>query len=299
MALCATWAAAGAVAYALGRLFLSPAGAAVFAIAAIFNPCAVDFVPGKDPAQLLTICAMLWAWLGAIKPLLGGPSGRAAMDGTWLAVAAGALLVLGSIFGLIHIWVALAVYAATAWQARRVLLRPTLHAALGAAGVVVVIYLAVGWNIPWTLIAVWRRWSEVQHTFTMNRAIWYVIGLPIFLLFLSPAVLTLGVMALSRKRLNFGTRLALCTVAVMLFIYFALGMTYELPRLWVAFLPPLMLGLCVDRPLLRGSETIWRRRVAAALVLIVLTQTAFTAMHWTLFDVREVEYRLTSQRYYQ
>jgi hypothetical protein len=84
----------------------------------------------------------------------------------------------------------------------------------------------------------------------------------------------------------------------MLFIYFVLGMTYELPRLWVAFLPPLLLGLCIDRPLLRGSASVERPRVAAALMLIVLTQVAFAAMHWTLFDVREVEYRLTSQRYY-
>jgi len=33
-------------------------------------------------------------------------------------------------------------------------------------------------------------------------------------------------------------------------------------------------------------------------MLIVLTQVAFTAFHWTFLDARETEYRLLSQRYY-
>ena len=84
----------------------------------------------------------------------------------------------------------------------------------------------------------------------------------------------------------------------MLFIYVVVGVTYELPRLWVAFLPPLVLGLSIDRPLLRGSEKAAHPRLALALVMIVFTQIAFTAMHWTLFDVRETEYRLISERFY-
>jgi hypothetical protein len=98
--------------------------------------------------------------------------------------------------------------------------------------------------------------------------------------------------------LNLGTKLAICTVVVMLFIYIVLGVTYELPRLWVAFLPPLLLGLCIDRPLLRGNAKTIRPRLAMPLMLIILTQVSFTALHWTLFDVRESEYRLISQRYY-
>src|SRR6185369_4071371 len=40
------WALSGVAAYLLGRVFLSPAGAAVFAVIVTFNPCTVHFVPG-------------------------------------------------------------------------------------------------------------------------------------------------------------------------------------------------------------------------------------------------------------
>jgi hypothetical protein len=33
-------------------------------------------------------------------------------------------------------------------------------------------------------------------------------------------------------------------------------------------------------------------------MLIVLTQMIYTTFHWTLFDVRETEYRLISKRFY-
>jgi hypothetical protein len=181
MALCAIWAAAGVFAYTLGRLFLSPAGAVVFAVAAIFNPCAVDFAPGKDPAQLVTVTAMMWAWFAAMKK-----------GNHLLAALAGAILVIGSTFSLVHIWVALATFAATRWHDRRDIVKNTIAAGVGAAFVIIATYLAIGWNIPGTLLAVSRRWGEIQHTFTMNRTIWYLIGLPIFLLFLSPAVFALG-----------------------------------------------------------------------------------------------------------
>ena len=78
--------------------------------------------------------------------------------------------------------------------------------------------------------------------------------------------------------------------------YFVVGVTYELPRLWVAFLPTLVLGLAIDSPLLRGRGR--HPRVAWALVLIVLVQMSFTAFHWTLFDAREAEYRLVSKRFF-
>ena len=255
MALCAVWAVSGFFAYGLGRVFLSPAGAAVFAILVTFNPCALEFVPGKDPAQLLTINAMLWAWFVGWKR---GSRGIAAL--------AGAIFVFGCTFSLVHIWVAAIAGAACLWEAlaarkREALvstagakfLTAAISMAAGALAVVLAAYVAIGWNIPSTLWAVSRRWGEIQKTFDMNRAVWYAIGLPIFLLFLAPGTWTLAAMSLRRRRLNLGTRLALCTIAVMLFIYFVVGVTYELPRLWVAFLPPLMLGLCIDRPLLRGK----------------------------------------------
>ena len=40
------------------------------------------------------------------------------------------------------------------------------------------------------------------------------------------------------------------------------------------------------------------RRVSVVLMLVVLTQLAFTAFHWTFLDAREAEYRLISHRFY-
>lgn len=296
IALMLMWMLSGGLAYGLGRVFLSPAGAAVFAIMLTFNPCTIHFVPGKDPGQLLTINAMLWAWFAGWK------------RGSWLLSAlAGALLVVGSVFGLVHIWIALAALAATIWQdlrlprdakqrVARTIARYVLAAAMGAAAVVVAAYVLIGWNIPSTLMAVSSRWGELQKTFDMNRPIWFIIGLPIFLLFLTPGTWALASLSLRRRRLNLGSRLALCTAGIMLLIYFGMGVTYELPRLWVAFLPTLLLGLALDSPLLRSRG--FHRRIAQALVLIVCVQMVFTAFHWTLFDAREAEYRLLTQRYF-
>jgi len=285
IALCILWASAGLAAYALGRLFFFPAGAATFAIIATFNPATLHFIPGKDPAQLLTINLMLWAWFAGQKRRRLWP----------LCGLAGALLVIGSTFGLIHIWVAVAVLLATYWQ-RQPLLKPTLAAISGGLFIVLLAWLALGWNIPLTLWSVARKWSEIQKTFEMSRPIWYLIGLPIFLLFLSPGFWALLGLSIRPWRMNFGTRFFLSTLFVMLFTYFAIGMTYELPRLWVAFLPLLTLGLAIDFPLLRARGN--HPRVAQVLMLIVLTQMIYTTFHWTLFDVRETEFRLVSKRYY-
>ena len=161
----------------MGRLFLSPAGAAVFAIIVTFSPCAVDFVPGKDPAQLLTINAMLWAWFAAWKK-----------KSVWLAALAGAILIIGATFSLVHYWVALVMVLVICWQDRHLPWRGMLALACGSLAVVGIVYATIGWNIPATLLAVSRRWGQVQKTFDMSRPIWFAIGLPIFLLFLAPGL---------------------------------------------------------------------------------------------------------------
>jgi hypothetical protein len=282
----ATWAA-----FALGRLFLSPAGAAVFATVVMFNPSTVHYTPGKDPGQLLTINLMLWAWFSAWQKRC---IGRAALGGVVLAI--------GCTTGLVHIWVALIAALAVLWESwrDRLALTSLFRNALAAAAAVLLVctaaYITVGWNIPLTLLSVSRRWTELQATFDMNRRVWYAIGLPIFLLFLSPGVWTLAGLSLRRRQMSFGVRLTICTAAVMLLIYGPLGVTYELPRLWIAFLPTLTLGLAVASPLLRGRG--FRKRAALAMVLIVGVQLLFTAMHWTLLDAREAEFRLMSNRFY-
>jgi len=277
-------------AYALGRVFLPSQGAAVFAIIVAFNPCTVHFVPGKDPAQLLAVNAMLWA-------LLAGWRKRSRM----LCALGGMILVGGAVLSLVQIWVALIALGAILWHDRGHAMgsaRDTiLPAAIGAVAFVAAVWLATGWNIPLTLFAVSRRWSQLQNAFVMDRAIWYAIGLPIFLLFLSPGFFALLVLSLRRLRLMFGTRLAICTVTVMVLIYFVIGLTYELPRLWVAFLPPLTLGLAIDRPLLHARRD--HPRATNALLAIVLTQVIFTSLHWTIFDARESEFRITSGRFYR
>lgn len=276
--------------YPLGRLFLPPAGAAVFAIVLAFNPCTVLFVPGKDPAQLLFVNAMLWAFFAAWK-----------RRSIWPAFAAGVVLILGAVMSLVQIWMALITVAAVTWHDRRRIAAVARDCvgplALGAVITCLVVYLATGWSIPLTLWAVSRRWSSLQGTFAMNRSTWYVIGLPIFLLFVSPGLWTFAGMKLRRPRLTFGARLAICSIAVMLFIYFVVGLTYELPRLWVAFLSPLTLGLAIDWPILKGRGE--HPRATKVLMAIVLTQVVFTALHWTIFDVRETEYRLTTGRFYR
>jgi hypothetical protein len=290
--LCAIWVASAFAAYALGRVFLSPAGAAAFAAVVTFNPCTIHFVPGKDPGQLLTINLMLWAWFFAWRR-------RAPL----VAALGGAILTIGATAGLIHIWIAAVAVLATAWHAARrernamtVLLVNCVAAAAGALAVAGVVYFVFGWNIPATLLAVSRRWSEIQRTFDMSRPTWFLIGLPIFLLFLAPGFWTLTGLSLRRRRISLGTRLALVTLGVMLLIYVVMGVTYELPRLWVAFLPTLLLGLMMDRPMMTSPGV--HPRVARALALIVFVHVAYTAMHWTLFDARESEYRLSTERYY-
>jgi hypothetical protein len=291
--LTAMWVLSGFAAYALGRQFLSPIGAAVFAAIVTFNPCTVHYAPGKDPGQLLTINLMLWAWFSAWRR-------RSFLR----AALCGALFTIGCTSGLIHIWVAGIAVLATLWQStaksdRRTWIRLGWNV-LGAAGGVIVVcmiaWAALDWKIPLTLLAVSRKWNDANAAIVRSRPIWFVIGLPIFLLFLSPGLWTLLGLAARRWRMNFGVRLLLCSMLVMAFTYVALGVTNELPRLWIAFLPTLTLGAATATPLLRGSSR--RRRLAAALAMIVGVQILFTALHWTLFDARESEQRLMDRRFY-
>ncbi len=284
------WGASGFFAYLLGREFLSVAGAAVFMLIVLFNPSTVLFSPGKDPAQLLTINAMLWAGL------VGWQRGSIA-----LAAMSGALLLVGSLMGLIHIWVAFAAFAAVMWHVRRtresivrLILRTLLPAVAGAALVALACYVTIQWNPLATLLAVQRRFTQVQPTIAVNHTLWVFIGLPIFLVFTSPAYwTTIGLNVRKIRRGDgFGRRLLICTIVTMAVTYIV-GVPYELPRLWVVFLPPLALGAMIDLPMFHatGARRVWR-----PLAAIVAVQVLFTALHWTMFDARESEYRLTTQR---
>jgi hypothetical protein len=292
--LTAILAASGVFAYLLGREFLSPLGAAVFALLVTINPATANFSPGKDPAQLLTINAMMWLWFSGHR-----------RQTVLCSALAGAVLVVGATFGLIHVWVALAAVLATAWKTvadgaslGRYVVARIVPAAVGAAGVVGVVYLATGWNIPLTLAAVAKRFQEIQYTIKFTRPLWAVIGLPLFLLFVSPAVFVIG--ALSRPwrvrragGATWGTCVLASTVAVMLVTY-VIGVTYELPRLWIAFLPLLTLGACADWAVLRGRAP--RPRVFQPVALLVAVHLVTTFVNVAMLDARESEYRMMQQK---
>lgn len=280
------WGASSVFAYLLGRQFLSPLGAGLFALLVTFNPATANFVPGKDPAQLLTINAMLWAWFVGVKR----------RSAPWTA-AAGGVLVVGMAWGLIHVWVALAALVATAWHARRdrepmggAVVRYLVAPAAGAVAVALAIYLATGWNVVGTLLAVSRRYADVQQWIKYDRHLWFWIGAPLFLLFVSPVVYAL---VAARRRAwwrpgDEGWRVLVSTVVTMAVVY-VVGVTYELPRLWVAFVPLLTLGAVAGWPALRVRDG---RRVVGFVIVLVVVNCVTTAMHVAALDARESEFRL-------
>ena len=286
LALTILWAASAIFAYLLGRLFLSPLGAGAFTLLVLFNPATVCFTPGKDPVQLFTINAMLWAWFA------GWRKDRPAMS-----ILAGAFLVLGMVIGLIHLWVAMAAILASAWQNWRqgrslvtLLMRHVLPCMAGALFLCSAIAFVSGWNIPATLLAVGHRFPEIQKALQYDRTLWFFIGLPLFLLFLSGGFWAFAGLRLRHRAWGFGASLLAATVLAMLATYL-LGITYELPRLWVAFVPLLLLAAMADQPLLHGRNT---RRALVPVMLLVIVAILATGLHWSIMDARETEYRVFS-----
>ena len=297
------WALAAPLLYAIGRMFhLPPSGAATFMLIAWFNPSTVHFSPGKDPAQLLTISLMLLLWFAAWK-----------RDRPWLAAASGAVLTIGMTMGLIHLWIAATALLATAWddwRERRLtirwMMRLVLPAAAGAIAVVLAVYFVSGWNMLPTFLLVTRRFGQIQRSLALSQTIWFFIGVPIFLLFVGPGLVAFialtGRRALTGRSMfdrrrsafdRFGFRLTISTLLVMAVSYVT-GVSYELPRLWVAFLPPLTLGVMLASPLARATHG----RAMRALLFILGAQLIITAAHWTQLDVRESEFRLTEGRFF-
>jgi hypothetical protein len=279
------WALSAPLAYLLGRQFMSPLGSALFALLVTFNPCTVHFSPGKDPAQLLTINAMLLAWFFGVRK-----------DRMWATALAGALLLVGAICGLIHFWIALAALVASLWQAwserslGRVLTRYIPSAIIGFFLLALIIYFISGWNCISTLIASGRLYNKIKNTIGINETLWLFLGLPIFLLFVIPGFWTALVLALRHSARDpdaqLGRRLLICTVVSMALSY-TLGVSWELPRVWVAYLPLLFLSVMMQAPLVRLAN----RHALRPIVAIAVVSLIFTGIHWTLLDVRESEYR--------
>jgi hypothetical protein len=310
MILLAMWALSAPLAYLLGREFMAPLGAALFALLVTFNPCTVHFSPGKDAAQLLTVNAMLLAWFAGVR-----------RDRTWATAIGGAVLLVGAICGLIHFWIAIAALAASGWQAwsdgdlRRVLLKHVTSATLGFLLLAGLIYLISGWNCLSTLVATGRLYDKVKNTIGINETLWLFIGLPIFLLFVTPAFWASAVLMFrrgpravasrfrkstppdprNRQATPNGARLLACVVISMALSY-ALGVSWELPRVWIAYLPLLFLAVMIDVPLFKYAN----RRALRPILTIAIVSVIFTVIHWTMLDVRESEYRsiITNRAWY-
>ena len=185
-------------------------------------------------------------------------------------------------------------------------MRLVLPAAAGAIAVVLAVYFVSGWNMLPTFLLVTRRFGRIQRSLALSQTIWFFIGVPIFLLFVGPGLVAFialtGRRALTGRSMfdrrrsafdRFGFRLTISTLLVMAVSYVT-GVSYELPRLWVAFLPPLTLGVMLASPLARATHG----RAMRALLFILGAQLIITAAHWTQLDVRESEFRLTEGRFF-
>lgn len=308
MLLTAAWGCSIIPAYALSRLFFPRLPALCLAFACVFNPATVNFTPGKDPAQLLTALLLAYLWFDA------------SLRNRWFSAAlAGATFTIGLTIGLIHVWVLAILAITTLVYTLRVEGPPRRWFAIslapfiaGLAFVGILFYTALDWNVLLAAYAVAARYREIQVPIITDPFYWTLIGLPMFLLFVGPYLWAMiapfpaaeraqvqsngpGQTGLCKLQPSNRRRLAnimlLTCIAVMIFTYFY-GNNNETPRLWIPFIPMLLLAITLRRDLL-CTRTPTARRICA---LLIVLQLLGTLAHWSLMDVRESEYRLSTGR---
>lgn len=286
------WLAAAPLAYLAARMHFAPAPAAVLALAMIATPATLLFSPGKDPAQLALVLPALAAWLLAVR-----------RDRAWPAAVCGGMLMLGCGVSLVCAWIGVALAAADLLAAlvaggerrgaalRSRLLRRTLPAAAAAGGVAILMYTALGYDVLSASLAVARSQAEVTRTRPDAMPIvWQALGAPLFLLF---AGATFWWFLLRPRRDvpadaagRFGGALAATTSVVLLA---TVGFTNaETPRLWIPFVPLLLIGAALRQRLFRAPDPAGRRLLA----LLAAVQVAAAAAAWAFMDMREAEMRL-------
>ncbi|MCG3126322.1 MAG: hypothetical protein CHACPFDD_01154 [Phycisphaerae bacterium] len=264
-------------------------------------PMTVLFVPGKDPAQLLTTAACLWLWLSARR-----------WESACRAAAAGAALVLACLVSLVHIWLALIVLLATLWATER-RARPNLFwrgilPALAAALLVGVLLRALaGFDFLATARAVAAAQLRVTRGDGAMPLAWQALGIPLFLLFCGPALWFFMLVAARSPRgaapapepapsadtpratldaRRFGVGLVVLSTLVMLA---TVGFTnVETPRLWIPFLPLLLSGAATLAAHCHGRRWCTPSLMAA----LVVAQVCTAALQWCGMDMREAEMRL-------
>jgi len=302
MLLTLMWGAALPIAYALARLYLRPWPAAAVAFACVCTPATLNFTPGKDPAQLLTVLLMLYTGMDAHLQ-------RRALT----ACAFGVCCVIGVALGLVHAWIAALLAVSTLWHAWRV--RRDVRAWMWRSALPALAGLAVGagllgfggLNVFSTAVDVARRYPDLQR-YLING--WYTfVGFPVFLLFAGPMLWILGTAVIRRRVGRAGTacqsppasdearRLGAILSASTL-----LGMTYcyffannnESARLWIPFAATLTVSLSMTvRDMWDGARA--DRRLAA---LLVALQLGGSVGSWSLMDMRESEWRLSTGRFW-
>ncbi len=291
--LSALWVLAAGALYWLARLFLPPATAAAYALCCVFTPTTLLLMPGKDPAQLLTVALPLCLWLRAVR-----------RDRVVPAVLAGLLLPLVCLVGLVHLWIAAIALAATglaAEQRRNVLLRLALPAGVAAVFGALGLYLLCDVDLIAIVRSVARAQAEVTRGPNAMPLAWQLLGVPLFLLFVGPACWTttawaalprLGLRGPADRDTHLGRCLVIVTAAVLLA---TAGFTnLETPRLWIPFVPLLLLGALLQLGALRRPD----RQVALLLALLVAVQVVAASLQWSLMDMREAETRLVEQRFF-
>lgn len=285
----ALWGAGFFFAYALVRMWLSPLAAVVMAFACVVNPATLCYTPGKDCMQLLSVLAITCFCVKAYMQ-------HRALYGALLGV----VVPLSLLVGLIHLWVVAIVLGATLWDAlgaaerRRDWIRSVAAPSVGGFAVTSVgLYLLLGWNVVRCTYRVGVRYGEIQLPIITEPPSWVLVGLPLFLLFAGPCLLAmLGIRRdVSDGGAALGRRILLLTAVVMTYSYFFANNS-ETVRLWMPFVPLLLLGMVAGRSIFRNDTPSHR---ALVLVLAVL-HISVTLGQWSLMDVRESEWRLTTGR---
>jgi len=284
------WLAAGPFLYALGRLYLAPPAALAFCLCVLLCPPTLLFTPGKDPAQLLTATVPLWLWLLALK-----------QRSPWLAGLSGAAWLCAGMMSLIHVWLAAIAVAAGLWSHRHdrhallgMLRSGLLPALAGAVLAAVALRIALGLDFLATAATTAQAQAQVTRGPDAMPLAWQMLGLPLFLLFAGPA-LWAGWLWLAAERPGsaglpqagapLGTGLLVGSGIVLLA---TIGFTnMETPRLWIPFVPLLLMGAALRLRVFTSPET--RRPVLATLVGL---QVLVSACQWALMDMREAETRL-------
>lgn len=290
----ALWAASFIPLLLAARVFMPAAPAAAFAICASATPAVLLFSPGKDTAQLLTAGCILCLGVAA-----------AVRCSAVAAALAGAAAVAGAVMSLAHVWLAAIVFVAALAECvrRRAIgrfaVRVAAPAAIGVLACAAGLRL-LGLDLWSTARAVAAAQAAVTRGPDAMPLAWQALGIPLFLLFLSPApfvyaavrargagaTITGGDRAAPHAPL--GRDLLLLTVVVLIA---TVGFTnIETPRLWIPFVPLMLLGAW----LWSGLPS----RAGRTLALMVFCHLVCGLLTWVLMDMREAEQRLVAGYFY-